>query len=81
MRHVTRAEFERAARMYHRNKDATQALGIHSSTFAKRCKRYGIETPAERKKRARTRRDYQYLERFGQTKSSKIDNQWGILWP
>ena len=48
---VTRAQLERAVRMYRTNKDAFEALGVCDKTFVRLCRRYSIETPAERKER------------------------------
>lgn len=42
---------ERAARMYHTNRGAAVALGIHMETFARLCRKYGIEAPFERRVR------------------------------
>ena len=42
---VSRAELEWAARVYRTNKDAAAALGITAPSFARACKREGIETP------------------------------------
>ena len=50
---ATRAEVERAARMYQTNKDARRALGIGKDTFRELCRRYGLETPGERERRNR----------------------------
>ena len=50
-----RERVERAARIYASNRDAGQALGIAPGSFGRLCRRYGIETPQARRKRA-TRR-------------------------
>ena len=47
----TREELERAARIYHSNKDAGQALGIAAQSFSRLCRRFGIETPQARRRR------------------------------
>lgn len=41
----------RCARLYANNHDAGRALGLRAATFARLCQRFGIETPAERKRR------------------------------
>ena len=45
---LPREQIERAARMYHTNKDAGAALGIAGGTFARLCRHYGILTPVQR---------------------------------
>jgi len=52
----TKEATERAARMYKTNAQAARALMGHSggSSFKKLCERYGIETPAQRKKREKS---------------------------
>ena len=52
---VTRAEIERAARMYGTNTDARRALRIDLATFSRLCRQYGIETPFERRRRLRVK--------------------------
>lgn len=47
----TREQIERAARMYKRVTDASQALGITSRSFSRLCRKYEIETPWTRKRR------------------------------
>ena len=47
----TREEVEQVARVYKSIKDAARALGIAEKTFSKLCRRYGVETPYQRKKR------------------------------
>ena len=44
---------ERAARMYHRTRDAAAALGIAPSSFSRLCRRYGIATPGQRREASR----------------------------
>ena len=48
---ITREQVERAARMYKSNQDAGQAMGVHPRSFARLCRRYGIETPYVRRRR------------------------------
>ena len=43
---------ERAARVYHTNKDASQALGITTRSFARLCRKFGIPTPYVRMRQA-----------------------------
>ena len=43
----------RAARIYHSNADAAAALGITSRSFARLCRRLGVETPYARARRRR----------------------------
>lgn len=45
MRKIDRERIERVARLYRSNKAAGAALGITPSSFARLCRRYGIETP------------------------------------
>ncbi len=49
----TPERIERAARMYHRTRDAAAALGIAPSSFGRLCRRYGIATPGQRRKARR----------------------------
>ena len=44
---------ERAARVYNSNSEASKALGIAKGTFGRLCRKYGIETPYARLRRAR----------------------------
>ena len=53
-RGITREQLERVARIYHHNQDASQALGIATRSFARRCRQHGIETPYVRKQRRRS---------------------------
>lgn len=50
---ITREQVERAARMYRSNQDAGRALEIDPRSFARLCRRYGIETPYVRKRQRR----------------------------
>ena len=50
---ITRAQWERVARIYHHNQDASQALGIARRSFGRLCRQHGIETPYARKQRKR----------------------------
>ena len=52
---VTLAEIERVARMYRTNTESHRALGISITTFLKLCRMQKVETPAQRRKRIRTR--------------------------
>ena len=47
-----RVRIERAARIYRSNMDAGLALGIAPGSFGRLCRRYGIMTPQQRRKRA-----------------------------
>ncbi|MCC7263986.1 MAG: hypothetical protein IT369_15850 [Candidatus Latescibacteria bacterium] len=49
MRKIDRERIERVARIYGSNKAAGAALGITPSSFARLCRRYGIQTPYGRK--------------------------------
>lgn len=51
--HIDRERLERAARIYHSNRDAGIALGITPGSFGRMCRRFGIETPGFRKARLR----------------------------
>lgn len=51
MRKIDRERIERVARIYGSNKAAGAALGITPSSFARLCRRYGIETPYVRRYR------------------------------
>ncbi len=46
---ITRAQVERVARIYKSNQDAGQALGIDPRSFARLCRRHGIQTPYVRR--------------------------------
>ena len=48
---IPRERVERAARMYSNSKYAAEALGIQPNSFYRLCRRYGIETPMQRKRR------------------------------
>ena len=48
---IRREEVERVARIYHQNKDASEALGISLRYFARLCRHYEIETPYARRRR------------------------------
>ena len=41
----------RAARVYRRNQDAARALYISATAFTDHCEKFGIETPAARRRR------------------------------
>ena len=47
-----KATIERAARVYKSNKDAGTALGIAPGSFGRLCRRYGIPTPQQRRRRS-----------------------------
>lgn len=49
MQKIDRQRIERVARIYCSNKAAGAALGITPSSFARLCRRHGIETPYTRK--------------------------------
>jgi hypothetical protein len=55
MEKTGRERVERAARIYHSNRDAGIALGIDQRSFARLCRRYQIETPGARRRRQRAR--------------------------
>ena len=44
-------QLTRVARIYHNNADAAAALEITRNSFGRLCRRHGIETPHERKRR------------------------------
>ena len=48
---IARERIERVARIYNNNTDASMALGITRGSFARICRRYGIETPYMRQRR------------------------------
>ena len=48
-----RERIEYAVRIYHSTGAAAAALGIAPSSFGRLCRRYGIETPNQRRKRRR----------------------------
>ena len=50
---ISQDRIERAARIYSSNQAAAEALGIVSGSFARLCRRYGIESPRERRERVR----------------------------
>jgi hypothetical protein len=41
---------DRCARMYPDNVSAGVALGIHASSFGRLCRKFGVETPDQRKR-------------------------------
>lgn len=51
MKNISVEDVARVARMYKRNLDASQALGIAVRYFARLCRKYDIETPYARKRR------------------------------
>ena len=51
MEKISRERVERAARIYASNKEASQALCIAVQTFGRLCRRYGIESPYDRRRR------------------------------
>ena len=51
----TKDRIERAARIYASNVDAAAAMGIRPGSFARLCRRYGIETPSQRRNESRRR--------------------------
>ena len=53
MQKTGRERVERAARIYHSNRDAGTALGIDQRSFARLCRRYNIESPGARRRRLR----------------------------
>ena len=53
MHKVSSDEVERSARLYNSNKEASEALGIHQGSFARACRKLGIETPYARRMRIR----------------------------
>ena len=56
MESIDKERLERVARIYKSNKDASQVLGIAPGSFARACRRFGIETPyvRQQKKRKKT---------------------------
>lgn len=50
---IPRDWVERAARVYKSNSEASQALGIATGSFARLCRKYGIETPYARQEKER----------------------------
>ena len=42
---------DQVARMHHRNIDAAQALGVSVTGFVKLCRKHGVKTPPERRKK------------------------------
>ena len=53
MESIEKERLERVARIYKSNKDASRALGIAPGSFSRACRRYGIETPYVRRRKAR----------------------------
>lgn len=51
----TKERIQRAARIYASNQDAGLALGISPGSFGRLCRRYGIDTPHLKRKRAAKR--------------------------
>ena len=52
-KHITREDIERVARIYKTNQDAGAALGILPDSFARLCRKHGIESPYARRQRRR----------------------------
>lgn len=52
---ISKERIERAARIYASNNDAGLALGIAPGSFGRLCRRYGIQTPRQRRKGAAAR--------------------------
>ena len=50
---VSKARVVRVARMYRTNSYAAEALGVSLGQFHKLCRHYGIQTPYERRQKAR----------------------------
>ena len=48
---VTQEQVERVARIYKTNQEAAAALGIAMQSFARICRRFGVETPYLRRRR------------------------------
>ncbi|MBT4502052.1 MAG: hypothetical protein HOC74_30245 [Gemmatimonadetes bacterium] len=48
---ITREEAERVARIYKTNRDAAAALDIAPQSFGRLCRKFGIETPYDRRMR------------------------------
>ena len=48
-----RERIEKAVRIYRTTGDAAAALGIAPSSFGRLCRRYGIQTPNQRRKSRR----------------------------
>jgi len=56
MQKIPKDWIERAARVYASNQDASKALGIAGGTFGRLCRKYEIETPFARRRRAAPRK-------------------------
>lgn len=52
----SRERIEKAARIYHSNKDAAAALGCIPGAFGRMCRAFGILTPPARQKQAEIQR-------------------------
>ena len=50
---ITREQVERVARMYNSNQDAARVLEIDPRSFARLCRRHGIQTPYVRRQQQR----------------------------
>ncbi len=50
---ITLGQLRRTARLYHRNIEAAQALGITVRSFSRLCRQHGIQTPYARKQNRR----------------------------
>ena len=53
---INRARIHNVSRIYHTAKDAARAMGISPVHYHRLCREYGIETPAERKRREKIER-------------------------
>ena len=49
---IPKERVERAARIYRSNHEAAAAMGIKPGSFSRLCKKYGIDSPTQRRKKA-----------------------------
>ena len=50
---VSKERLERACRLYSTNREAALALGVHSGSLGRMCRRHSIATPAARRRQRR----------------------------
>lgn len=53
---LSRERIARAARIYPSNKEAARAIGCDAGSFGRACRKFGIQTPQERKRSAHQQR-------------------------
>ncbi len=70
---INKNRVEQCARIYASNTDAGKALGIAGHSFGRACKRYGVESPAERNTRLKKDQDDRAKAYAGEA-AKRLDN-------